>query len=374
MDEREVIRETERTLAERFGRKRAFLVGRGATGLILLFEALSKPGGRVLMPAIACQSLPATALLTGRHPVSIDVDSNLNIDPDKLEREIRPGDIVVGIHLFGIRFALREIETICAKKGATLIEDLAQGPGGSTSSTPPGGMLENRMLGSFGTASILSFARGKTLDTIGGGAILTDDETLVQLLEEKVSELPGRPNDLNEKSRELRDGLTSAFNEARRGDIRAASLWGEIVDNYSDIFRYSIEPDEIAELIPALDNIPQNAERRRKMVSLYEKHLDGAQLKFLDYGRAHTPWRFTFVAWTLDGRMVQDCTEALRSEGLDVSNLYLPIHRLAPERIEDSGCPDADFAGVRVINLWLDDSVDEGKIEKTARVIRKFTG
>jgi dTDP-4-amino-4,6-dideoxygalactose transaminase len=363
----EMIRETERHLAGRFGRKRAFLAGRGATGLILLYEALSKPGGRILLPSIACQSLPATVLLTGRRPVAIDVDGNLNIDPEKLEREIRPGDLVVGIHLFGIPFAVREIERICEKHGATLIEDVAQGPGG---------MAENRVLGSFGRASILSFAKGKTLPTGGGGAILTDDEALIESLEEKIKELPKRSDDCADKSRELRDKLTPAFNEARRGNVPAiaASLWGEIIDNYSGIFRYSIEPDEASEIIPALDDLPRNAERRRKMVSLYRKYLSGAQVRFLDYRSDQVPWRFTVVASTLSGGMVHECTEALRSDGLDVSNLYLPVQWLAPGRIEDTGCPEAEAAGVRVINLWVDDSVDEEKIEKAAGTIRKFTG
>src|SRR5205085_6679 len=52
-------------------------------------------------------------------------------------------------------------------EGATVIEDAAQGAGGS---------LRGRRLGSLGELAVVSFGRGKGLCASGGGALLTSRE------------------------------------------------------------------------------------------------------------------------------------------------------------------------------------------------------
>jgi perosamine synthetase len=121
----ESVENTERFLKASglFNRRQVLLVGRGATALMLLFEALSEPGGRIILPAIGCPSLLATVLLSGRKPVIVDVDRNLNIDPVRVREIVQPGDIVLAIHIYGIPCEIEELERICLEKNATLMED-----------------------------------------------------------------------------------------------------------------------------------------------------------------------------------------------------------------------------------------------------------
>ena len=359
----EVVTETEQLLADRFGRKRAFLLGRGATGLALLYETLTPPGGRVLLPAIACPSVLATCLLVNRTPVVVDIRENLSIDIGEVEKIARQGDLVLAIHLYGIPCHIRELDLICSAKGAVLVEDAAQAVGGS---------LDGRALGSFGRASILSFAAGKILPADGGGAILTDDDELIEKLEIPVAELPARPQNINGKARALRDELTRVFNRARRDDPEAASEWAWLYNAFGDVYRFALEPGQAVGIPPALDDLERNVESRREKVGWFLELLEGMNLERIEYPADSAPFRFTFLLPRLSGSEVQDCTEEIRSAGLHASNLYLPLHWLAPERIETDGCPRADSAGVRMINLWVDDATTRDEAVRASRILSKW--
>jgi len=361
------VRETERFIRSSglFGRRRPLLVGRGATALMLLYEALGPDGGRVILPAIGCPSLLASVLLTGRKPVIVDVDRNLNIDPDRVADIIRPNDLVLAVHIFGIPCDILKLKKICAENGAILVEDAAQAVGGR---------IRKRPVGTFGTASIVSFAAGKILPTHGGGLILIDDDKLFDKLAEKAAALPKRPDDLAVRSRELRDILTEAFNEARRDNARAASRWASVYRDYADIYRYRIEPHETAEITAALRVLADMPAGRMRGVAAYRKHLDGAGIEHVEYPAACSPFRFTFILPGLTGTQVQEVTEAIRMVGMHASNLYLPLHWLAPEEVEVGPCPRAEQAGTRLINLWLEDGIPERDAERVSSIVRKWTG
>jgi len=364
----ERISETERFIRTSglFGRREAFLTGRGATALMLLYETMGEPGGRVILPAIGCPSLLATVLLTDRKPVVVDVDRNLNIDPNRVKEIIRPGDIVLAVHIFGIPVDITGLEKICRENNALLIEDAAQAVGGRTGNG-------NLPLGTFGDASILSFAEGKIMPTHGGGLILTDDEKLSESLVGRIKNLPDRPRDLQRKSRDLRDALTVAFNRARRDNTDAASVWSSLLHEYRDIYSYKIEPDETVEIVNSLARIKEIAKSRRRGVDTYRKHLSKPGIECLDYPEGCSPFRFTFLLAGLDGSSVQEVTEAIRSEGMHASNLYLPLHWLAPDEVENTGCPVAESAALRVINLWLENGIPERDAAIVAEIISKWT-
>jgi dTDP-4-amino-4,6-dideoxygalactose transaminase len=317
------------------------------------------------VPAIGCPSILATVLLSGLEPVIVDVDRNLNIDPTRVQDIIKPGDIVLGVHIFGIPCEIELLEKICRENDAVLIEDAAQAIGGK---------INGRTVGTFGRASVLSFAEGKILPTIGGGAILTDDVDLIGRLRESIQKLPERPDDLEIKAKEIRDTLTDAFNEARRDDPSIAKVWQSVYSKYPDIYSYTVEPDETEPIIKAIREMGSIAVSRRMGVGTYMKYFDGLNVEHLNYTEECSPFRFSFILKELSGTEVQECTEAIRSGGMHASNLYLPLHWLAPHHVENTGCPRAEFAGARVINLWLDNGILERDASKVAEIVRKWTG
>ncbi len=360
------IKDTERLLrlSGYFGRRRAFLVGRDTTALILLIEELTPPGGRVILPAMACMTRLASVFLTGRTPVIVDVGPSLNMDPDRLADVARMGDMVVATHLFGIPCAMEEIQEICTSRGCVLIEDASQAIGGKLAGKP---------LGSFGMASILSFADRKVLPTIGGGAIVTDNENLVARLEQAVAALPGRPADYTARKKGQREEMDVAFDKARREDPSKAADWLRIYERYGDIYRFAIEPDEADSIIDAIGAFEETVKKRREMIYLFRKNIDSILVRILDYPVDSAPFRFSFVMPDeMSSKRVQQLSDELRSKGLDVSNLYLPLHWLAPSKVVTEGCPNAEKYGVRIINLRVDESTTKAHAHLAGENVARF--
>ncbi|HAK76663.1 MAG TPA: pyridoxal phosphate-dependent aminotransferase [Runella sp.] len=133
---------------------------------------------------VICQSFTFAAsanpiVYQGATPVFVDSEwETWNICPEALEEAIK-GErakgknvkAVIAVHLYGMPAKIDEIIDVCARYEVPLIEDAAEGLGAS---------WQGRKLGSFGTLNILSFNGNKIITTSGGGALLSDDETLIQ--------------------------------------------------------------------------------------------------------------------------------------------------------------------------------------------------
>jgi dTDP-4-amino-4,6-dideoxygalactose transaminase len=327
-----------------FGSRQVVFAGRGATALSMLYEALAPVGGRVLLPALTCPSLLATTYLTSRKPIIIDVDRNFNIDPVALEREICPGDLVVAIHLFGIPCEIDKLQSICDSHDATLIEDAAQAIGGTINGKP---------IGTYGAASVLSFAGGKILPTCGGGAILTDNPDLYNKLKSAQEKLPDRPPDLSERAKALRDSLTGAFNMARSDDPDEAKIWRYYFEKHGDIYRYSINDIELDSISNEIGGLEEIAIERRHNLGIYLDLLKDVPIHIPDYTDHSCPYRFSFVVPHFTGTHTQYLTKVIRNYGLPASNLHVPLNWLSPD-LHDYKCSNAHDYGLRIINLWLD--------------------
>ena len=158
-------------LASRYAASDVLLTDSGTTALRLALEGAlgERPGSTVAFPAYSCYDLATAAIGAGARVQLYDVDPHtLSPDLESLQRGIERGaGVVVVAHLFGIPVAVDAVQQICSRAGALLIEDAAQGAGGR---------WDNRLLGSFGSLSLLSFGRGKGTTGGGGGALLAHDE------------------------------------------------------------------------------------------------------------------------------------------------------------------------------------------------------
>lgn len=107
----------------------------------------------------------------GGIPVFIDTEYDTwNMDPEALQKafELYPDvKLVVLVHLYGTPAKIDEIQAICEKQGAILIEDAAESLGAT---------YRGKMTGSFGDYSVISFNGNKIITGSSGGALLTNDE------------------------------------------------------------------------------------------------------------------------------------------------------------------------------------------------------
>jgi dTDP-4-amino-4,6-dideoxygalactose transaminase len=149
------------------------LTDSGTSALRLAIEvAASQAGGSdalVALPAYCCYDVATAADGAEVGAVLYDLDpATLSPDPVSLDRAMSAGAAALVVaHLYGFAVDLNLAARAAAKTGALLIEDAAQGVGGSYRGVP---------LGKHGSLSVLSFGRGKGRTGGRGGALLANDE------------------------------------------------------------------------------------------------------------------------------------------------------------------------------------------------------
>ena len=170
-------------LKTRYHARAVLLTDSGTSALRLAIAGATGEGDRsVALPGYGCYDLSTAAEGAGAQVVLYDLDpGTLGPDPGSLERLRRIGPTAVVVaHLFGYPVDVPSVRD--ALPEAILIEDAAQGAGGS---------LGGRPLGALGSVSVLSFGRGKGMTGGGGGALLGLDDLGVRIVE-RAREAIGR--------------------------------------------------------------------------------------------------------------------------------------------------------------------------------------
>lgn len=179
------VKELERQLAGYVGTKHCISCASGTDALTLALKALGvKRGDAVFVPDFTFFSSAEAVSLEGATPVFVDVDrETFNIDPadleDKIEVTIQKGELVpkviIAVDLFGLPANYPDILRIARNHNLLVLEDGAQGFGGS---------VNGKRSCSFGDISITSFFPSKPLGCYGdGGACFTDNDEWAALMD-----------------------------------------------------------------------------------------------------------------------------------------------------------------------------------------------
>lgn len=180
----EEVKKLEEELAEYVGVKYCATCANGTDALSLALMALDiKEGDAVFVPSFTFYASAEVVSLQKATPIFIDSDERtFNIDTVKLEKAILEVEkekkltpkAIISVDLFGQPANYKEIKKIADKYNLLIIEDGAQGFGGS---------IDGKMACSFGNIATTSFFPAKPLGCYGdGGAIFTDDEELYNLI------------------------------------------------------------------------------------------------------------------------------------------------------------------------------------------------
>ena len=174
----------EKRLAEYVGVKHCISCANGTEAMTLLMMAWDiKEGDAVFVPDFTFFSTGEVVSFRGATPIFVDVDRDtFNIDTIKLEKTIQKviaegkltPKLIIPVDLFGLPANHIEIEKIAEIYDLKILEDAAQGFGGS---------IHGKKACSFGDAATTSFFPAKPLGCYGdGGAIFTNDDELAKLL------------------------------------------------------------------------------------------------------------------------------------------------------------------------------------------------
>ena len=135
------------------------------------------PGDEVICPSFTYVAGHQALSRTGAEIVFCDVEEEgLSIDPARVLELITPRTrAILAVDYLGLPCRLDELMAIARQHGLRLIEDAAHAFGSGSGGRP---------VGSFGDITCFSFGPVKTITTLEGGAIITDDPADVQALHE----------------------------------------------------------------------------------------------------------------------------------------------------------------------------------------------
>ena len=172
------VTELEHKLAEYVGRKHCVACGNGtdALQLALMIWGIG-PGDAVFTSDFTYFASAGSSSILGATPILVDIDlATFNMSPAALEEQIQrvlaegklTPKVVIPVDLFGQPADYDQILPIAKKYGLKVLEDGAQGFGGS---------IRGKKACSFGDMSTTSFFPAKPLGCYGdGGAVFTDDD------------------------------------------------------------------------------------------------------------------------------------------------------------------------------------------------------
>lgn len=164
----------EKTYAEMMGAKYCLATANGTSALLTSLSALGVgPGDEVILPPYTFVATVNAVLLLHALPVFVDTDpETFQIDARRIEAAVSEHTVaIMPVHLGGSVANLDVILPVATKHKLFVVEDACQAHLAE---------WRHRKVGTYGTAGCFSFQASKNLNSGEGGAILTDNEDLVE--------------------------------------------------------------------------------------------------------------------------------------------------------------------------------------------------
>lgn len=346
-------------------------VNRAFHGLysILSLLKLKKGGSKVLYSTTTCASPVYAASYAGLNPLFADIspkdflmDENETLDLiDKYKDDLVA---VVYIYVFGhTSDAIFRIKTKCEQYGIYLIEDLAQAFGSSVNGIPTG------LIGDF---AVLSFGHSKQIDAKRGGVVVNNASNVLSN-KEIQDHLEGLQ--LVVPSPELSNSYGTNFYANRKKALahdEDFALYKGFITVYMDLY-FSYGDVNWRLIQEKIESYLANriTEKRNKIAKDYHDRLAPLD-KFIycpEIEEGYSIYRYTIVL--KENTDLEDFSEYLRKNGVNCSNLYIPINRF----YGDTGCFNANSFAHKCVNLWVDPPIaTEDYINNTIQQITNYYG
>jgi perosamine synthetase len=168
------IAELAESLKRQFGVQHTWPCSSGTVGVELALRGCGvRPGSEVILAGYDFPGNFRAIEAIGATPVLVDVRKNgWTIDPDALPKAYSEvTSAIVVSHLHGELADMRSIVAQCRAAGIAVVEDACQ---------VPGAWVAGIVAGKWGDAAVLSFGGSKPLTAGRGGAVLTDNDDILQ--------------------------------------------------------------------------------------------------------------------------------------------------------------------------------------------------
>lgn len=164
------VQDFEQRIAKLVGVDHCIVMCNATIALEIAIRALGM-AGEVIVPSFTFIATAHALQWQGVTPVFCDVDPRThNLDPEKVEHMITPRTTgIIGVHLWGRACNIDSLTEIASRRGLKLLFDSAHAFGCS---------YGGRMIGGFGDAEVFSFHATKFINSLEGGAVVTNDAEL----------------------------------------------------------------------------------------------------------------------------------------------------------------------------------------------------
>jgi dTDP-4-amino-4,6-dideoxygalactose transaminase len=162
----------EKRLAKYLGVKNIVLVSNGTSALEIAYRTLDLKGYAITTP-FSFVATTSSLVTNGLKPIFADIDpKTLNINSNKIEDLITTNtSAIVPVHVFGNACDVEKIDEIAKQNGLRVIYDAAHAFGIT---------YKNKSILNYGDISTLSFHATKLFHSIEGGALIINDDSLVE--------------------------------------------------------------------------------------------------------------------------------------------------------------------------------------------------
>lgn len=295
-------------LASYTGTKFAIPTVNGTAALhICLQLADVQPGDEVLVPAVTFIATANAVAYCGAIPNFVDCsEQTLGIDPDKLNSYLskissitstgcwnrstgRRIKAIVPMHALGHPVDLDPLMEVCQRYKLEIVEDASESLGS---------FYKGRHTGSFGKVAALSFNGNKTITTGGGGAVLTNDESLANMAKHltTVAKLP--------------------------------HPWRFAHDQVG--YNYRLPNLNAALGVAQLERLPQLLRQKRQLALSYQQAFQGAkdiQVLIEPTFAKSNYWLNALILTDVSSLYLEDLLHLTNSEGIMTRPLWTPLHQ-----------------------------------------------
>lgn len=280
------------------GAKHVNLAPNGTLAIYLSLLALGiKKGDEVIVPDFTFNATASPIVFAGADPVFVDIhDSDLNIDPDKIEGAITAKTkAIMPVHIYGQSANMSPILKIAEDNNLKIIEDAAESLGvycyKDYKSCKEGEYMLGEHTGTLGDIGIISFFADKSTTCGEGAVILTNDDQL----------------DFNLK------------NLRNQGRLKSGSFKHPLMG-----MNFRVTDLQCAVGVAQMDKFGEIKRLKLEHYKLYEDLLKDTSVKFLDEKPYSTRIPFRVVIKVKNKDIVM---KHLEDNKIQTRGVFYPLHR-----------------------------------------------